>query len=117
LHLFNIPAHSRQVDEPFIPLGALRRLTGIEHRDEFGCHAAGIHHLVLGSPGMYTIAGKCHMCTRGIETLILEFAFRAAVHGIGKIGPEAVDIEVMRPAPYLFIRRECHTYLTVSYFI
>ena len=73
-----------------------------------------IDHLVLGIPGMYRQSVESNGSCCSVEVLVLQFAFRTAVQGVGPVGIEAFDVEEIRSAPDLFVRSETDADVSVT---
>jgi len=87
--------HGGQVNEPFITGGMLRLLCGRQQTLELHGDVLGVHHLVLGGTGMDVQTVNNNLCACAIKVLILDLADRAAVGGLGVIGAEALNIDLI----------------------
>lgn len=50
----------------------------------------------------------------GVEVLVLELADLASVHGVGPVGGESLDVELVGTESDLFVGVECHAYVAVG---
>lgn len=66
----------------------------------------GIDHCILGAAGVNRFAADRDDGACRVETLVLEFSEQTAVHRIGKIRTESLDVKIIRAFADLFVRRE-----------
>ena len=98
---------ARRVDEPLAPLGRLRRERVPGQRgDEVGGELDGVHELALRRPRMLSPPLDVHLQLPGRERLDLELADARPVEGVGGLGAERLDVEVVGAPPHLLVDRE-----------
>ena len=95
-----------QVAEPFIPFGKGRVFKNRKHGMEFHCDQDGIFHFALCRARMDAHPVDGNLGVRRVEVLIFDLAELAAVHRIGVLRPKALDIEAIRAAARLLVRRD-----------
>ena len=86
-----------------------RALLGREPLGKFGSELCGIEHLVLGISGMDIQALEVNLGGGCVEVFKLQLADLPAIDGVGEIGSELGDVEMVCPLPYLLVRREGDT--------
>ena len=103
LCLLNIALHVLKVEEALVAFGMLRPLKCGQQRVKLLEHMRGVHHLVLGRARVYVPAAHGYSGGRGVEVFVFYLAYRAAVHGVGKIGAEALNVKHGRAVADLLI--------------
>ena len=93
LGLFYITAHICQMIEAFIAFRMFRSVRCRQHLMQLPCHVQCIDHRIFGTSRMdiETVDHK-FSCT-GIEILIGDLSFFAAVYGIGIIRTKSIQIK------------------------
>ena len=102
-----------QVVEAFVTLGVFGSLGARQHGDELVGDAYRVEHLVLGVSGMHVATLEGDAGAGSIEVLVLELADGAAVHSIGEVTAEALDVELMGAKAYLLVGVEADSDLAV----
>ena len=105
--------HTDAVVETFVALGVLRTLGGGQHRLQFARHVDGVDHLRLGVARVDVAALNLDLRARGVEVLVFQFAFHAAVNGVGEIGAEGFHVEEIHAPAHLLVGREADADLAV----
>ena len=110
----NVPVHLAQVIEALAALGGLGPGSDGQRTVELHGHVGSVDHGTLGGAGVHREAVHRHGGRRGVEVLVLDGTGVAAVHGVGKVGPEARDIEQLSPLADLLVRGEGDAQLAVG---
>ena len=113
LRLAHIAGHLGQVIEPFVALGELRALGSGQQPLQFARHVDGVDHLRLGVARVDVAALNLDLRARGVEVLVFQFAFHAAVNGVGEIGAEGFHVEEIHAPAHLLVGREADADLAV----
>ncbi len=104
--LLHVTLDLHKMVEPFVAFGMFRRFPSRKHQDELVGYTDRINHFVLGISGMDVAAFECHLRHCGIEVLIFEFPYLAAVHCIGPVGAEPLDIKLVCTLADFLVRIE-----------
>jgi len=94
------------VQIPLATLGGFGRGLIGEAFDDGSHRADGVDHLVFGVAGVHVGTIDFEGGQPGGEGLVLDFADLAAIHGVGGVAVESVEVEVLRPTAYFFVGRE-----------
>ena len=113
LCLFDISGHRTQMVKALVQLRVFRTLTCREHGIDLHRHDRRIHHPILCLTRMDVHTVHLKFCTTGVEILINDFRFIAAVQGISVICAKARDIKQVCAAADLLIRCKCNANLSV----
>ena len=81
--------------ETLVAFGMLGSLPARQHGDKAVGDADRVDHLMLGITGMYVAALDGDLGGGGVEVFILELADCAAIHSVGEIAAESLDVELM----------------------
>ena len=73
----------------------------------------GVDHLVFGVARVDVAALDLDLGARGVEVLVFEFPLEAAVHRVGEVGAEGLDVEEVHAPADLFVVGEADADLTV----
>ena len=106
--------HGHAVVETFVTLGVLGPLLGREQRLQLARHVDGVDHLGLGIARVDVAALDLDPGACGVEVFILQLALHAAVHRVGEVGTEGLDIEIIDAAAHLLVGREADADLAVA---
>ena len=68
---------------------------------------------MFGVAGVYVAAGEGNLCHGGVEVLVLQLADGAAVHRVGPVGAEALNVELMGALADFLVRVEGYSDFTV----
>ena len=113
LRLLLVARHLAEVEEALVALGVLGRLGRRKHSGKLHGDARGVAHPVLRAARVDAPAVHDDGRGRRVEVFILDGADRAAVHGVGEIRAEAGNVEAVRAAADLLVRREADRDLPV----
>ena len=116
LGVFHVALHAAQVEEAFVALRQPRNIGSGEQTVEFHRDERGVDHRVFGRTGMDAQSLENHIRRAGVERLVGDFAFFAAVHRVGAICAELGDVEVIHARADFLIRRESDAELPVRGF-
>ena len=116
LGVFYVALHHAQVEEAFVALRQPRNIGSGEQTVEFHRDERGVNHRVFGRTGMDAQSLENHIRRAGVERLVGDFAFFAAVHRVGVICAELGDVEVIHARADFLIRRESDAELPVRGF-
>lgn len=105
--------HSDEVVESFVSFGVLGGLPAGEHDDKLVGDAHRVYHLVFGVSGVYVASGEGDASYGGVEVFVFELAYFAAVHGIGPVGAEELDVEFVCALSNFFVWIEGYAYFAV----
>ena len=105
--------HADQVEEALVALRMGGCLVGRQQVHETVGYQLRVFHLLVPIPGVYVHAVEGDLCFGGVEVLVLQFAYGAAVDGVSKICPEFRYVKVVGSLADLFVGRETDTYLAV----
>ena len=109
--------HTYQVVEPLVALGGLRRFVGRQHGGKLGGQPVGVDHLALGVARVYADAPDGNLGRGSVEVLKLQLAHVAAIHRVGPLAAEPLDVEVMGTHAYLLVGVEGYADLAVAYLL
>ena len=110
---FDRAVHADAVVESLVSFGVLGPLFGREQGLQLAGHVEGVDHLPLGVARVDVAALDVDPGARGVEVLVLQLALHAAVHGVGEVGAERRDVEVIDAATHLLVGREADADLAV----
>ena len=97
-----------EVIEALVALGIAGGLAGGEHGVELAGDEQSVYHDVLRGAGMHVEAVDLHADARGVEVFVLDDVLLPAVDGVGELGAEMPDVEVVGAPADLLVRREGH---------
>ncbi len=103
LGLLDGAADVGEVEESLVAFGGFGGLVGRELGDDFGGDACGVDHLAFGVAGVDGAAVDGDACGGGVEVLEFDFADLAAVHGVGEVASESVNVEVVGAESDFFV--------------
>ena len=110
----NVALDVGQVVEPFAAFGGGGGFVcGERHRD-FGGHEACVFHDAFRFAGMYALAVDFERGAGGIEVLVGDVAFVAAVNGVGVFCLEIAEVQAVGAATDFFVRREADPDVAVA---
>ena len=107
-------AHLAQVVEALGALGVLRALIGGQHGVQLHGDVLGVLHQVLCAAGMHREAVDGDEGRGRVEVLVFQLAHIAAVHRVGIVGAEALDVEQVGALAHLLVGGEGHADLAVG---
>ncbi|MPL97912.1 hypothetical protein SDC9_44108 [bioreactor metagenome] len=110
----HIPGKAQEVEEPFVFLGCRRSFVGREHGGQLQAQEDGVHHLVLGLAGMDAPSVDRHPGPGGVEGLVAYLPHFPAVHGVGEIGAELLQVQQARPVADLLVGGEGNLHAAVD---
>ena len=110
----HVPGKAQEMEEPFIPLGCRRSFVGREDGREFHAQEDGVHHLVPGLARVDTPSVDRHPGTGGVEGLVADLPRFPAVHGVGEIRTELLQVQQARPVADLLVGGEGHLHAAVD---
>ena len=117
LGLFDVRRDIQQMVETLITLCGLRGLAGWQHAGKLCRQRVGIDHLSLGIARVYADALDGDLGRGGVEVLELQLTHVAAIHRIGPLASELLDVEVARTHAYLLVGIEGNAYLAVFHIL
>ena len=111
--LFNRAAHSDQMVESLIALRVFRRLEARQHHGYLVSDTHRVTHLMVRRTRVHIQTVHMDLGTRCIEVLKLQLTDCTAIHRIGEIGTELLNVKMVCSAADLFVRRETDTHFTM----
>lgn len=84
-----------------------------KHGDELIGDAYGVEHFVLCITRMHVAALEGDAGAGGVEVLIFQFAYGAAVHGVGEVAAKPLNVKFMCSQTYLLVGVEADANLAV----
>ena len=99
--------------EALVALGVLRGLPTGQHASKLIGDAHGVDHLVVAITRVHIHTMYLDLAASGVEVLILQLAYCAAIHGISEVATELLHIKVVGTLTNLFVWRKAHANLTV----
>ena len=99
--------------EAFVAFGVLGCLPAGKHGDEVVGHADRVYHLVLGVSGVDVATLDGYFGRGGVEVLVFKLADGTAVHCVGEVAAEFLDIELVGAQTDLFVGVETDTDLAM----
>ena len=103
LGLALVPFHAAEVVEALITLGVGGAFRRGNHGDQLRRHQTGVLHLVLGVAGVDVDPVDHDLGAGGVEILILQRSQRSAVHGVGKVRSQQVQVNRIGPSPHFLV--------------
>ena len=89
--------------ETLVALGVFGSFPTREHDGELVGHANRVEHLVLGITRVHVKALESNLSHSSVEVLEFEFTHLAAVHSVGEVGAEKVDVEFVSTEANFFV--------------
>jgi len=111
--LLHFATDTHQMVKALVTFGMLGRLMTGQHSHKTIGHANRINHLMLGIARMYIASLERNLGRSSVEVLEFQFAYLAAIHRIGPVATEFLDIKFMGTQADFFIRIETNTYLAM----
>ena len=112
-----VAVDAQQMVEALIAVGGLGDVGLGNEGVELASQTTGVDHLALGITRVYAHTLDDDLGGSSIEVLILQVAQVAAIHGVGPLASELLDIEVMGTHAYLLVGIESHTDVAVLDFV
>ena len=98
----HVTGHFRQMEESLISFCGFRPLMDGQQALELHGQILRIHHGIFRRARMDVPSGESHLGTGGVEILVLDLPYRAAVCGIGVVRAEPGHVKAVRaPADFL----------------
>lgn len=113
LRLIDRTVEGDTVVEAVVAFGVFGSLPGRQQGVQLACYLDGVDHLVFGVARVDVAALNLDLGARGVEVLVFEFPLEAAVHRVGEVGAEGLDVEEVHAPADLFVGGEADADLTV----
>ena len=94
------------MEEPLPALGKLGLLPRGQQGDKLRRQVPGVDHDPLGRARVDAAAPEQGGGVGGVEGLVLVVAQIVPVQGVGHLGPEASEVQILRQAPHLLVGGE-----------
>lgn len=104
--VLDLALHADEMRKALVALGVFRHLVLRQEGGELHRDGHRVNHLVFGAAGVDAEALDRDVRRGAVEVLVFELAEVAAVHGVGEVAAEALDIEFHGPLADLLVRRE-----------
>ena len=90
---FDAAGHVGEMEKALVALGPLGHSAAWEHGVDLHGHKRCVDHLVLGAAGVDVEAADLPLGGSGVEGLKIDLLQLTAVHGIGEVRAEALQIQ------------------------